>query len=257
MLILLPPSEGKTPARSGRPIDLGSLSHPELTPQREEVLKALLALSSQPEAAAVLGVGDSLATELARNTRLRTEPTAPATRVYTGVLFAAAGLDLLTGTARRRANRSVRIISALWGVVSPADRIPAYRLPMGARLPGLPSLAQHWAGPLDEALKDDWGVVVDCRSGAYVPAWRPPSGTAWLSVRVVQEDDGVRTVVSHHAKHTRGVLTHHLLTRPGAPPRTSGQVLRAARELVGSVLREATLVPPRGDAAATLELVLA
>ncbi|WP_069386172.1 hypothetical protein [Cellulosimicrobium cellulans] len=44
MLVLLPPSEGKTPAPDdARPADLAALTSPVLAPQRERVLDALAA----------------------------------------------------------------------------------------------------------------------------------------------------------------------------------------------------------------------
>ena len=42
----------------------------------------------------------------------------------------------------------VLIASALWGFVRPTDRIPAYRLSMGATLPRIPSLPALWRDPL-------------------------------------------------------------------------------------------------------------
>ncbi|QOR69196.1 peroxide stress protein YaaA [Ruania alkalisoli] len=258
MLILLPPSEGKTPPARGRPVDLDTLTRPDLRDSRTRALRELAALSSAPDAVERLGVGTSLAAEVARNVDLATAPAAQAATVYTGVLYEAAGLADMTGTGRRRANTSVRIISALWGVLSPADRIPAYRLSMSVGLPGIGSLAPYWARALGEQLTQTHpGVVIDCRSSAYVPAWRPPSGTAWLTVRVVADRDGKRTVVSHHAKHTRGMLTRHLLTRPGAPPRTVAEVRRASQELVGTSLQEVSLHPATGAGPDTLELVVA
>ena len=74
MLILLPPSEGKAPAVRGAPLDLATLSLPELTAARERVLDALLVASARPDAAMVLGLGPGQADELQRNARLRTGP---------------------------------------------------------------------------------------------------------------------------------------------------------------------------------------
>ncbi|UFU01676.1 peroxide stress protein YaaA [Ruania suaedae] len=257
MLILLPPSEGKTPPPRGRPVDLTALARPDLRPHRIRALRELSEVSRAPDAHQRLGVGDSLAQEVRRNLDLAGAPAAPAAQVYTGVLYEAAGMAGLRGTARRRANACVRIVSALWGVLSPADRIPAYRLSMTAGLPGIGALAPYWSQALGPALTDDDpGVVIDCRSGPYVPAWRPPRELDWLAVRVVAERDGVRTVVSHHAKHARGVLTRHLLTRAPAPPRSVRGVRRAAEELVGSVLQEVTVLPGRGSGPDTLELVV-
>jgi hypothetical protein len=40
----------------------------------------------------------------------------------------------------------------------------------------------------------------------------------------------VRKVVSHFAKHTRGELARHLLSRRGNAPQNPAQLLKAARE---------------------------
>jgi cytoplasmic iron level regulating protein YaaA (DUF328/UPF0246 family) len=65
-------------------------------------------------------------------------------------------------------------------------------------------------------------VIVDCRSSTYVSAWRPSGDQAakWVAVNVVRERGGVRTVVSHNAKHTRGLVARHVLESgkdPGTP----------------------------------------
>jgi cytoplasmic iron level regulating protein YaaA (DUF328/UPF0246 family) len=243
VLICLPPSEGKTPAPDGvAPVDLARLTAPDLTPQREKVLDALAEISTRPDATSILKVGAGLGDEVARNTSLHTAPAAPATDVYTGVLYAAAGLGSLTDEAAARASASVLVFSGLWGVVAPDDRIPAYRLSMGVDLPGIGRLATAWRADLGAVLDEraQGGVVVDCRSAAYLAAWKPPitgdHATDWVSVRVVREHDGRRTVVSHNAKHTRGVLTGHLLRRTGTPPSSAESLLDAARELDGAVI---------------------
>lgn len=230
MLLLLPPSEGKTPApRSARPVDLDGLSRPGLTGARLAVLDALVRTSGGPDAVRLLGVGASLAGEVARNTRLREEPATDMTRVYSGVLFAAADLASLPATARRRARDHVAVVSALWGALSPGDRIPAYRLSMGTDLPGVGPLAAHWRGPLAMALGAEVeGLVVDCRSAPYQAAWRPHGDAAEVTVAVRVLRDGA--VVSHDAKHTRGLLTRHLLTRPARLPRSPVRLAEAAAE---------------------------
>jgi uncharacterized protein len=240
VLICLPPSEGKTPAPDGAaPVDLARLTAAErLTTQRGAVLEALASVSARDDATTVLGVGASLAAEVARNVDLKSAPAAPAARVYTGVLYAAAGLADLADDAAR----DVLVFSGLWGVVSPADLVPAYRLSMGADLPGVGRLATAWRPHLSAALdaRAAGDVVVDCRSATYLAAWKPATtGDAaadWVTVRVVREADGRRTVVSHNAKHTRGVLTGHLLRRSGPAPTSAAELLDAARELDGQVI---------------------
>ncbi len=241
MLVLLPPSEGKTSPRRGRPVDLDDLSHPGLTSTRAAVLEALMRLSARPDAPAVLGVGASLTAEVERNTRLRTLPSAPARLVYSGVLYGAAGLADLSGTAVRRAQRTVRTVSALWGLVAPLDRIPAYRLSMGTDLPGIGPLARGWRAPLatemrQVAERSTDRLLVDCRSADYLAAWRG-AAAEWdhVAVRVLRDDGDRLTVVSHEAKYTRGLLVGHLLRRAGALPGTADALAQAASEIGGVV----------------------
>ena len=81
----------------------------------------------------------------------------------------------LLAEIRRRAAEQVRTVSALWGLVSPEDRIPAYRLSMGTDLPGIGPLASAWRSAVEAELASlAPGLVVDCRSAAYLAAGRPP-----------------------------------------------------------------------------------
>ncbi|WP_373887280.1 YaaA family protein [Actinomyces bowdenii] len=219
MLILLPPSEGKTSPSSGRPLDLdGLLGGAELGATRLRVMEALAQASASPEAAVLLGLGPRSAADAALNLRLTTAPCAPAHELFTGVLYEAAAL---AGHARGRSGRSVLsgsvvILSGLWGAVRATDALPDHRLSMGLALPGLGRMSTFWKRPLAPVLDElADGVVVDCRSSAYAAAWQPSTQappTSLLKVTVVKEaPNGRRTVVSHHAKHTRGLLVGALI----------------------------------------------
>ena len=241
MLILLPPSEGKTAAAKGHPFELQELQFPELNPAREEVLTALAHISHSPDALAQLGVGASLAAEVERNTRLRDEPSAPAHTVYSGVLYDALGYRTMTATQKRKADAAVVVISALWGAIGFADSIPAYRLSMSVGLPETGKLASYWKKRLPKALDAhaEGHLLVDCRSSTYAAAWTPePART--VVVNVFQERNGKRTVVSHFAKHTRGELARHLLTRRGKAPETPAALLKAAQEVWQAELVDGT-----------------
>ncbi|MGH2909273.1 MAG: peroxide stress protein YaaA, partial [Solirubrobacteraceae bacterium] len=137
MLVLLPPSQGKAAPDRGRRAGLSTLVFPRLREPRERLLDAV-------------------------DPGLRTAPAIPAAELYTGVLFTALGLADLPWDG-------VLIASALWGVVRPGDRIPAYRLDMSATPPGIGALAAYWREPLRAALPDR-GLVLDLRSGSYAAA---------------------------------------------------------------------------------------
>jgi len=192
-LILLPPSESKWAPVRGKPIDLDRLSFPALNPLREELL----------------------------DDDLRRAPTTTAARLYTGVLYAA--LDISTLPARAAGN--IVIVSAQFGALRPADRVPTYRREMEAA---------HWRAGLATALGEaaEGRLVMDCRSATYVAAWRPSgdSTRARVQVAVVEERDGERRAVSHMAKKTRGDVARHLLVS-GARPRSPADLANAVREL--------------------------
>ncbi|MEV2238199.1 peroxide stress protein YaaA [Micromonospora sp. NPDC049891] len=247
MLILLPPSEGKAEVGSGRRLDLDRLSLPGLNPVREEVLSALVALSAGPPETALtaLGLGPGQHGEVRRNARLRQAATAPAGRIYTGVLYEALDLTSLPATAQRAAGRQVLVSSGLWGAVRLTDRIPPYRCPIGARLPGVGALPALWRRELGAALTEaaGRGPVLDLRSGAYAAAWTPRGELAerTLTVRVLHERevDGVpvRSVVSHFNKATKGRLVRDLLLA-GARPRTAGALVTTLRDLKYAVCEQ-------------------
>lgn len=194
MLILLPPSEGKSHPEEGEPVDLDSLVFAEeLGAKRAELIAGF-------------------------DPALLKAPAAPASEVYTGVLFGRLELAKLSTRARKR----VLIASGLWGFVSPEDRIPYYKFPPKTRLKGFEAPNAYWRPALAEALPDEEGdLVVDMRSGAYVPAWKPERATL-LAVRAFTEVDGERKVVSHMAKAVRGDVARALLMAKKAPADPEG-----------------------------------
>jgi cytoplasmic iron level regulating protein YaaA (DUF328/UPF0246 family) len=206
VLVLLPPSEGKAPGGSGAPLDLTALSHPSLNPVRARLVDALQAAAvADPEGLrAALGCP---AGEVEKDAVLTTAGTLPALRRYTGVVYEALSYETLSPGGRRRANSSLRVASALFGLLSPTDRIPAYRLSGGTSLPGVGSLAAAWRPVLEPELAAHRGLVVDLRSGPYAALARVPDA---VQVRVLRESDGKRSVVSHDNKHTKGLLARAL-----------------------------------------------
>ncbi|MFF5443435.1 peroxide stress protein YaaA [Streptomyces sp. NPDC012888] len=240
MLVLLPPSEGKAAGGSGAPLDAGSLSLPGLAGARAAVLDELVELCAGDELKAreVLGIGEGLRAEVAKNAGLRTAAALPAAEIYTGVLYDALDLAGLDAPARALAERSLLVFSGLWGAVRIGDRIPSYRCSMGVKLPGLGALGAYWRAPMAEVLPEAAGdgLVLDLRSSAYAAAWKPkgePAGrTATVRVLHAQVVDGVekRSVVSHFNKATKGRLVRDLL-RAGAVPSTPLELVSALRDL--------------------------
>ena len=182
-------------------------------------------------AIATLGLGPTQADDVRRNAGLRESPAAAAERVYTGVLYDALGLTDLDASAHRRALARVAIVSSLYGLVRPGERIAPYRLGGGVNLPGLGVVAAHWRSVLDPVVREaaGSGLVVDLRSSTYAAFWRPDADLAprVLTVRVLHEVAGRRQVVSHFNKATKGRLVRSLLEdgRDARSPRAFAALL--------------------------------
>jgi len=196
VLVLLPPSQGKASPARGRRAGLSTLVYPRLRGPRERLIDAV-----DPD--------------------LRAAPAIPAAELYTGVLFAALGLADLPWDG-------VLIASALWGVVRPGDRIPAYRLDMSARPAGIGGLAAYWREPLRAALPDR-GLVLDLRSGSYAAAWRPRRAAHLAVHGFTEAPDGRRTVITHMAKRVRGEVARLVLQAGGTErPEEVAEIATAA-----------------------------
>ena len=60
----------------------------------------------------------------------------PVSELYSGVLYDALGYATLSAGSKRRAGNRLLVVSAAWGALRMADRVPPYRLSMGTTLPG-------------------------------------------------------------------------------------------------------------------------
>jgi cytoplasmic iron level regulating protein YaaA (DUF328/UPF0246 family) len=243
VLILLPPSEGKTRPASGASLDLEALSFGRLTPVRAQLLRTLVKLcnGNPTRAMEVLGLGTTQAEAVAINAALPEEPTARADAIYTGVLFSELDLPSLDESARKRADASLAIASALFGLLRPDDLIPAYRLSGNVTLPRLGTVAGRWRTPLPRVMHElaGDGLLIDLRSGTYTALGKPPAELAprTATMRVLHEHQGTRKVVSHFNKATKGRIVRGLL-QSGADPRTVDELQSVLADLGWTVERD-------------------
>ena len=224
MIFLLPPSEGKTPPSKGPRFASAKLVFPELSEKRLGLMKALENFCTiQPELAAkALDLGPKQNNLLAINAELMKAHCAPAIKIYTGVLYDHLGYGTLTAPAQARADSSILISSALFGFVTPADPIPAYRLSGGSVIPAIGSLAVFWKTALLASLaQNKHELILDLRSGSYeklspVKNMDQPI----VSVKVLTRVNGVLKPVTHFNKATKGDLVRAACLFSGKIPTT-------------------------------------
>ncbi|HWJ96614.1 MAG TPA: peroxide stress protein YaaA [Acidimicrobiales bacterium] len=189
-LILLPPSEGKAPEGDGPPWAPGTMAVPELDAARKKVLAAL-----------------------GRRHPARTGPTLPAIERYTGVLYQGLDAGSLGAVARRRLDRSVLVVSGLWGLVAPQDPIPHYKLKMSASVAPLGKLSTWWRPAVTAAVaaRAERALVWDLLpiEHAAAVAWDGIRPYERVTVRFV---DAQGKTVSHWNKLLKGSLVRWLVT---------------------------------------------
>ena len=193
MLILLPPSEKKKAATSQEKFELSSLVFAaELTGARSQT-----------------------------TTSHDFSQTSPAIEIYDGVLFQGLNWKTLTAAEQKRANTKVLIISALFGLVRPLDKIFSYKEKIDNKL-WREAIAQVSAKFSNE-------LVIDCRSSTYKGVWNiNPQNT--VDVRVFKVNGEERNVITHMSKKYRGELTGHLL-KQATDPTSPAEVQRIAAQL--------------------------
>ncbi len=219
IVVLLPPSEGK--AVGGR-LARTPGAFAALEPARLTVAKGLRRKDFSP--VRELKVGAAAATAAMADNRFVLEaPALPALRRYTGVLYDALGYPGRAAPLRRRLDRAVVVMSGLWGLLRGDDPVPAYKLPIGAAVPGVGRLAAWWRPRVTPLLADHvaGAVVWNLLPGAYAAAVGPlPTARAVWTVRVERETAGRRAVVGHDNKAVKGALAaavvEHALTEPGS-----------------------------------------
>ena len=193
MLILLPPSEKKKAATSQEKFELSSLVFAaELTGARSQT-----------------------------TTSHDLSQTSPAIEIYDGVLYQGLNWKTLTAAEQKRANSKVLIISALFGLVRPLDKIFSYKEKIDNKL-WREAIAQVSAKFSNE-------LVIDCRSSTYKGVWTiNPQNT--VEVRVFKVNGEERNVITHMSKKYRGELTGHLLKQTNDPT-SAAEVQRIAAQL--------------------------
>lgn len=297
MRILLPPSAGKTTKESTNHLQLEKLWQEEhLTQTRRQLIDDVQNTALLADAAQIFKLGPKNAHEISQNLEVYDAPALAAWQLYDGVLYEAAkfaqifssgepsqGSQGQVGNHRgdqrqgsqgqgnqpqggqRQLEELTLVFSALFGPVRLTDLITPHRLSGSVKLPGQGSVASIWSKALKELLTQQLSghVVVDLRSAEYGAMYRPTRGSDCLLLNIgvakVNPATGKRSVVSHWAKHTRGLLAGALLraVAGGQLAASDGdvdEILQVAAGLEGVKEVEITPLDARGQAKVTLVL---
>lgn len=270
-----------------------------LTQTRRQLIDDVQNTALLADAAQIFKLGPKNAHEISQNLEIYDAPALAAWQLYDGVLYEAAkfaqifsyGACAQDGQGQGQGNQPqgsgqgqggqsqadqsqglqrqleelTLVFSALFGPVRLTDLITPHRLSGSVKLPGQGSVASIWSKALKELLTQQLSghVVVDLRSSEYGAMYRPTRGSDCLLLNIgvakVNPATGKRSVVSHWAKHTRGLLAGALLeaVASGQLAASDGdvdEILQVAAGLEGVREVEITPLDARGQAKVTLVL---
>ena len=143
----------------------------------------------------------------------------PAVFAFAGDTYKGLDVEKLNENDLDWAQKYLRILSGLYGLLRPFDLIEPYRLEMGSKLKGDHgnTLYEFWDNKISQNLNKyareiGTNVLVNCASNEYFNAIKPNT----LELRVVtpvfmERKDGKEKIISFYAKNARGAMARFII----------------------------------------------
>ena len=203
MKIIISPS--KTQAKNKQ---VTGLKHPKYFNHTKEIIRELKLLSKE-EVSSIMKLKGQLLDETfstLRNLRLNPKELTPSIELYTGVVYESFNLENYSIDELNYLYQNVRILSALYGVLSPMDGIQNYRLDFTMKLKNI-NLNQYWKEMIvSEFKKDD--LILDCASQEFSHFLKPLKEKVHR-VEFIDIVDGQEKIISYNAKKLRGLMAQY------------------------------------------------
>ena len=136
---------------------------------------------------------------------------------FAGDTYVGLNADSMDADEQAYAQDHLRILSGLYGVLRPMDRIQPYRLEMGSRLANKegPSLYSYWGTKLAKAMDEAacGAAVVNCASSEYFKAANPKVMKSVVITPSFKEDrNGEFKMIGFFAKKARGAMARYMIS---------------------------------------------
>ena len=220
MLILLSPSKTQ---ETGPQYQQHSV--PEFSKKAGQLVKALRQLSTQ-EIQELMKISEKLAESTQQRFADFSMVEKPvnsrqALLAFRGDVFSEITVDSYTSEDFSFAQKHLRILSGLYGVVRPLDLIQPYRLEIGGKFkpPGASNLYQFWRQDITTALhttciSENHTELLNLASNEYFKAVDADSmGVRIVNVFFKQFKDEKFRIIAIHAKKARGALTEYIIKK--------------------------------------------
>lgn len=191
-------------------------------------LAGIVAGLNRAQLTKLMALSEKLADETRANSALwgqSDRPEIPCIYGFTGLVYKSLDAPGLDAAQRRDAQKRVRILSGLYGVLRPFDLIEAYRLEMGQKLAvgKAKNLVEYWKESLTAMLNEDLKAgeaIISVAAQEYMKAldFKSLKGPVISPVFKERRDDGTLKTVAVHSKKARGELVRYALTHEAHRP---------------------------------------
>ena len=193
------------------------------------VLAEKVSIMDRSELRELMSLSEKLAVETMANATLwglDGRPKIPAVFGFTGLFYKHFDFFSLNSSQRSDAQKKIRILSGLYGVLRPFDLIEAYRLEMGKKLVvgNTKTITNFWKESLTAKLNEDLKIgepIVSVASQEYIKALdlKKLNGPVISPVFKERRADGTFKNVAVHAKKARGEFVRYALIHDAQTPR--------------------------------------
>lgn len=201
------------------------VTQPRLLDNAEELVKVCRQLSPQ-QLGSLMKISDKLAgLNAARFEQwqrpFNEENARPAMFAFNGDVYTGLDAASLSSDAIATAQKQLRILSGLYGVLRPLDLMQPYRLEMGTKLDNAKgkNLYEYWGDTITQVLNDDLAelgssTLVNLASNEYFSAVKPKHLNANIITPVFKDEkNGQYKVISFYAKKARGLMARFIVNQ--------------------------------------------
>ena len=191
------------------------LHRPMFLKEAGELLSFLRSLSDSEMAKVWKVKGALLSSSLSSLSMLSLEDSgSPAIFSYDGIQYTYMSPSSFTDSMLEYAEKNLRIISGLYGLLKPLDGVGTYRLEMESpiSIPGYGDLYSYWGGKIASSLMEDDRLLVNLASAEYSKAVLPylPSTVNVVTPVFLDWEKGRYVSKGVYAKMERGEMVRFL-----------------------------------------------
>ena len=204
---------------------VGAVKHtlPDFTEHSAELIQELKKLSPA-QLSELMGISDKLAQlNTARNqawsAQINQKQAKQALLAFTGDVYVGLDAGTLTAAQLTFAQKHLRILSGLYGLLRPLDLMQAYRLEMGTKLANArgKDLYAFWGDIITEKLNEELtshnsDVLVNLASNEYFKSIKPKLLKAAIITPIFKDwKNGQYKIISFYAKKARGLMCRYII----------------------------------------------